>query len=354
MTRVVTTVEALRAEEARLVRLAQDASASAGSQPGEGGAQAGPAPARARSGGAGRPVVALVPTMGALHAGHAELVRRARAAADVVVVSIFVNPLQFGDPADLARYPSTLEADLRILEAEGADLAFAPSAAEMYPSGEPMVRVSAGRMGTVLEGASRPGHFDGMLTVVAKLFNAAAPRGEADFLAFFGEKDAQQLALIRRMAADLTIDVEVRGVPIVRDADGLALSSRNRFLSAEEREQALVLSRVLAGLRRDAEAGRPLGLEAARAELEAAPGVELDYLELVDPQTFEPLAGGSAGGITRTADTDDGSACGTRRTADAAGGMAPTGSRAEGAAPWGVVVVAARVGAVRLLDNLHL
>ena len=271
-----------------------------------------------------RPVIALVPTMGALHAGHAALVRAARQAADVVVVSIFVNPLQFGDPADLERYPKTLEADLALLEEAGADLAFAPSVAEMYPGGVPLVRLSAGPMGTSFEGASRPGHFDGMLTVVNKLLNAAMPRAASDCLAFFGQKDAQQLALIRRMVADLTIPVGIRGVPIVRDDDGLALSSRNRFLSAEEREQALELSRTLVALEADRAAGRPLDLEAARRRLESAPGIELDYLELVDPLTFTPLA-----------------------PADLAG------QSASGEAA-GVVVLAATVGPVRLLDNLHL
>lgn len=271
-----------------------------------------------------RPVIALVPTMGALHAGHAALVRAARQAADVVVVSIFVNPLQFGDPADLERYPKTLEADLALLEEAGADLAFAPSVAEMYPGGEPLVRLSAGPMGTSFEGASRPGHFDGMLTVVSKLLNAAMPRATADYLAFFGQKDAQQLAIIRRMVADLNIPVGIRGVAIVRDDDGLALSSRNRFLSAEEREQALELSRTLFALEADRAAGRPLDLEAARQRLESAPGIELDYLELVDPLTFTPLA-----------------------PADLAG------QSASGEAA-GVVVLAAKVGPVRLLDNLHL
>ncbi len=277
-----------------------------------------------------RPVLALVPTMGALHAGHAELARRAREAADVVVVSVFVNPLQFGDPTDLDRYPRTLEADCALLETVGADLVFAPSVEEMYPGGEPLVRLTAGPMGEQFEGASRPGHFDGMLTVVSKLFNAALPDARADYLAFFGQKDAQQLAIVRRMVADLNLPVEVRGVPIVRDDDGLALSSRNRFLSVGERQHALALSRTLRELGEQHAAGCTLDLAGAREQLEAAPGVELDYLELVDPLTFTPL---DPAALT---------------------GRAGQQGRAGDAEAAGVVVVAAKVGPVRLLDNLHL
>ncbi|MGG8408140.1 pantoate--beta-alanine ligase, partial [Streptomyces sp. 12297] len=186
---------------------------------------------------------AVVMTMGALHEGHATLVRTARAVAGPggqVVVTVFVNPLQFGAGEDLDRYPRTLEADVKLAEAAGADVVFAPAVDEVYPGGEPQVRITAGPMGTRLEGATRPGHFDGMLTVVAKLLNLTRPD-----TALFGQKDAQQLALIRRMAADLNFPVEITGVPTVREDDGLALSSRNRYLSAPERRTALALSRAL-------------------------------------------------------------------------------------------------------------
>ena len=215
--------------------------------------------------------VAVVMTMGALHEGHAELVRTARRAADSVLVTLFVNPLQFGAGEDLDRYPRTLAADLALLEREGADLVFAPTREVAYPDGPPLVRVSAGPLGEVLEGASRPGHFDGVLTVVCKLLQLTRPD-----VALFGQKDAQQLAGIRRMVRDLDLPVEVRSVPTVRESDGLALSSRNRYLSAEQRVSALVLSRALA--LRDVEAGRAL--------VHAEPRVQLDYLEQVDSATF--------------------------------------------------------------------
>jgi pantoate--beta-alanine ligase len=264
------------------------------------------------------PSLGLVPTMGGLHEGHASLARAARAANDVVVASIFVNPLQFGDQADLDRYPRTLEDDLLLLAGCGVDIVFAPSVEDMYPGGEPLVRVGAGRIGSVLEGASRPGHFDGMLTVVAKLLNLGLPRAAARYRAYFGEKDAQQLALIRRMALDLNIPVAIEGVPIVRDADGLALSSRNRFLSPDERTAALALSRVLGRIRDRVAEGLAADLASARADLMAAELVDLDYLELVDASSFTPLP-------------DD------------------AGHTGEA-----LVVVAARVGAVRLIDNTQL
>ncbi|WP_372463739.1 pantoate--beta-alanine ligase [Arthrobacter hankyongi] len=238
----------------------------------------------------GRASQALVPTMGALHSGHAALVDAARGANDVVVVSIFVNPLQFGEAADLQRYPRTLEADLDLLASAGADIVFAPAVQEVYPDGEPLVRISAGRLGETLEGASRPGHFDGALTVVAKLLHYALPALPADFRAYFGQKDAQQLALVRRMVADLDFPVEIVGVPIVRDADGLALSSRNRFLSPAEREAALVLSRSLHYLKGQADRHEPLDLNGALAMIGSVPLVELDYLEVVDPASLAPLA----------------------------------------------------------------
>ncbi|MER5887478.1 pantoate--beta-alanine ligase, partial [Streptomyces sp. NPDC001941] len=186
---------------------------------------------------------AVVMTMGALHEGHATLIRAARAQAGPdgqVVVTVFVNPLQFGAGEDLDRYPRTLDADLELARAAGADAVFAPAVDEVYPGGEPQVRISGGPMGERLEGASRPGHFDGMLTVVAKLLHLTRPD-----LAFFGQKDAQQLAMITRMVRDLNFPVEVVGVPTVREADGLALSSRNRYLSDAERRTALALSAAL-------------------------------------------------------------------------------------------------------------
>ncbi|HXF01392.1 MAG TPA: pantoate--beta-alanine ligase [Arthrobacter sp.] len=244
----------------------------------------------AEAGASGRPALGLVLTMGALHAGHAALVRAARQASDVVVVSIFVNPLQFGEEEDLDRYPRTLEADLDLLAECGADVVFAPSVAEVYPDGGPMVRITAGELGAKFEGASRPGHFDGALTVVAKLLHFGLPAGDADYRTYFGQKDAQQLVLVKRMVADLNFPVDVVGVPIVRDDDGLALSSRNRFLSEAEREAALVLSRSLAYLRGQAERHEPLDIDGALAMIGSVPLVEPDYLEVVDPKTLEPLA----------------------------------------------------------------
>jgi len=226
--------------------------------------------------------VAVVMTMGALHSGHEALIRSARARADQVIVTIFVNPLQFGPNEDFDRYPRTLDADLKVCRAAGARLVFAPAAAEMYPSGEPMVRVSPGPLGEELEGASRPGFFHGVLTVVLKLLNLVRPD-----VAYFGEKDYQQLVLIRRMVQDLNLPVEVIGVPTVREADGLALSSRNRYLTGAERQAALAL---FAALRVGADAAeRGLGAEAAVAAAQrafadgtAAAKAKLDYLVLTD------------------------------------------------------------------------
>lgn len=228
--------------------------------------------------------VALVPTMGALHDGHLSLVRRARELADIVVVSIFVNPLQFGAGEDLDAYPRTLDADLALLAAEGVDFAFAPSAREMYPSGESETRVTAGHVGSLLEGATRPGHFDGMLTVVAKLFNIVDPD-----VALFGQKDAQQVFLVRRMLADLNLPLDLEVVPTVREADGLALSSRNRFLDEPARKAALSLSAALQA----ADAAASEGLVELLAEATASFGdhdqVTLDYFVVVDPATFLPV-----------------------------------------------------------------
>ena len=256
--------------------------------------------------------VGLVPTMGALHEGHASLLRAARADGGLVVASIFVNPTQFGPTEDLSQYPRPLERDLEICRREGVGLVFAPSAAEMYPAGfATTVRVA--RMTEKMCGAFRPGHFDGVCTVVAKLLAIVRPD-----TAYFGEKDAQQLAVVRRMAADLDLGVEIRGCPTVREPDGLAMSSRNAYLSPAERRQALALSRSLAEAREAVLAGeRDAGRLAAqvRQRLEAAEGVNLQYVAVVDPDTLEELA----------------------RVGDKA-----------------LVAVAAKVGATRLIDNVVL
>jgi pantoate--beta-alanine ligase len=231
--------------------------------------------------------VGFVPTMGYLHRGHASLIRRARSECDVVAVSIFVNPLQFGSGEDLARYPRDLDRDLSLCEAEGVTDVFHPSAQEMYPSGDQTTRVTVGPIGERLCGRARPGHFDGVATVVAKLFNIAGP-----CRAYFGEKDAQQLAVIRRLVSDLDFPVEVVGCRTVRDPDGLALSSRNSYLSPEERDAAPVLKRAL-----DAAAASVLAGERASAALvaralaaiEAEPLARIDYVACVDPATFEDL-----------------------------------------------------------------
>lgn len=228
--------------------------------------------------------VALVPTMGALHDGHFALVRRARQLADVVVVSIFVNPLQFGPGEDLDRYPRTLDADVAALAELGVEFVFAPTVGEMYPDGEVGTRLTAGHVGSLYEGASRPGHFDGMLTVVSKLLHIVGPD-----VAMFGQKDAQQVFLVRRMVRDLNFPVSIEVVPTVREPDGLALSSRNRYLSASQRAAALTLSEAL----RAADAASSDGLAEVLAEGAAAFGdhddVALDYLVVVDPQTFLPV-----------------------------------------------------------------
>ncbi len=225
--------------------------------------------------------VAVVMTMGALHEGHATLVREARRRAGSVVVTIFLNPLQFGAGEDLAKYPRTLDADLDLLADEGVDLVFAPAPDAVYPDGDPGVRVSAGGLGDVLEGASRPGHFDGVLTVVAKLLHLTRPD-----LTYFGQKDAQQLLLIQRMVRDLDFAVEVVAVPTVREPDGLAMSSRNAYLAAFDREVALCISRALAAGEAAAGEGASAVRRAARAVLLGEPGCRVDYLALVHPQTL--------------------------------------------------------------------
>ncbi|KQM81593.1 pantoate--beta-alanine ligase [Agromyces sp. Leaf222] len=253
--------------------------------------------------------VALVPTMGALHDGHLALVRRARELADVVVVSIFVNPLQFGPTEDLDRYPRTLEADVAALAGLGVDVVFAPDVTEMYPNGSAEgTTVSAGPVGSRYEGAHRPGHFDGMLTVVAKLFSIAQPD-----VAVFGQKDAQQVFLVERMVADLDLRVRVEVVPTVRETDGLALSSRNRFLDGHDRVAALVLAESLDAARTSAADGASELLAEGVAAFGDHDGVDLDYFVVVDPGTFLPVD-----------------------------------EEYRGRA---LVLVAARVGATRLIDN---
>ena len=227
----------------------------------------------------------FVPTMGALHEGHLSLVRRARKASKCVVVSIFVNPLQFGPAEDLDRYPRQEEKNLALLREEGVDFAFLPAAEDFYPPGFE-TRVVPGSVAEPLEGAFRPGHFAGVCTVVLKLFHLVGPHA-----AWFGAKDAQQLAVIRRMARDLSLPVRIEVGPTVREPDGLALSSRNRYLSPQERERALSLPRGLFAARRAHGGGERSGavlVETARRELD--PALEVDYLEIRDPHTFRPVA----------------------------------------------------------------
>jgi len=261
---------------------------------------------------AGR-AVGLVPTMGAVHDGHASLIDRARAETDLVIVSIFVNPLQFGESADLADYPRDEERDLRRAERLGVDVVFAPSLAAMYPQGEPEMTVDPGPLGDRLEGARRPGHFRGVATVVSKLFHAVG-----SCRAYFGEKDAQQLAVIRRMVGDLNEPVDVVACPTVRDPDGLALSSRNARLTPDQREAAGCLFLALAAaaeLTRNGERETPKLVAVMAREIGATPEARLDYALVVDDASFEEIG------------------------------------RIEGPAR---ALVAARFGDVRLIDNLLL
>jgi pantoate--beta-alanine ligase len=252
--------------------------------------------------------VAYVATMGALHEGHRSLIKLAKSLGDVVVVSIFVNPLQFGPGEDYARYPRPLEDDLQVCEADGVDIVFVPSVSDLYPAGR-QVTVHAGALGSVLEGHSRPGHFNGVLTVVLKLLNIIRPQ-----VAIFGEKDAQQLACIQRMVIDLNLALEIVGAPIVREPDGLALSSRNIFLTVSERAVARSLS---AALEKAATQGSVPSARAAAYEVldraEAEPCFELDYATIVNPSTFAEVPDDHVGPAT--------------------------------------FVVAARVGGTRLIDN---
>ncbi|PVY28978.1 pantoate--beta-alanine ligase [Williamsia muralis] len=250
--------------------------------------------------------VVLVPTMGALHAGHLELVRAAKRKGDAVVIaSIFVNPLQFSAGEDLDAYPRTFDEDCDLLRAAGVELVFAPKVSDMYPTG-PRTTVHPGPLGGELEGASRPTHFAGMLTVVLKLLNIAAPME-----AYFGEKDYQQLVLIRQMVTDLNLDVQIVGVPTVREADGLAMSSRNRYLDPAQRELATTLSAALIAGAYAAAGGEQAILDAARGVFDLHPDVSVDYLELRGPNLEEPPARGD-----------------------------------------GRLLVAARIGSTRLIDNV--
>lgn len=228
----------------------------------------------------------FVPTMGALHEGHLSLVRAARASSDVVAASIFVNPTQFGPNEDLAKYPRSFERDCEMLEREGVQLLFAPSVEEMYPAGA-VTWVTVEGLSEKLDGRSRPGHFRGVATVVAKLFHAVEPD-----TAFFGQKDAAQVAIIRRMVRDLTLAVEIVVCPIAREADGLALSSRNAYLDSEQRKQALALHRSLQRVQALTEAGERSSAKLRSAGLEEfarESSVRLDYFEIVDPDTLDPV-----------------------------------------------------------------
>ncbi|MBA8826572.1 pantoate--beta-alanine ligase [Saccharopolyspora lacisalsi] len=238
--------------------------------------------------GTGRKIT-LVPTMGSLHEGHRELIRRARrVSGGVTVVSNFVNPLQFGPDEDFERYPRSWESDVEACRQEGAELVFAPSTEALYGP-DPQITVNPGPLGDQLEGASRPGHFAGVLTVVAKLFGIMRPD-----LALFGEKDYQQLVLLRRMAHELHLGTAVQGIPVVRESDGLALSSRNAYLASEQRGAALALSAALAAGAHAGASGADAVLEAARGVLETEPLLELDYLELRDTELGPAPAEGEA------------------------------------------------------------
>ncbi|RFA10421.1 pantoate--beta-alanine ligase [Subtercola boreus] len=265
----------------------------------------------ARVRGAAEPTVALVPTMGALHKGHLALVQRAAEVADIVVVSVFVNPLQFSESEDLDRYPRDLDADLGTLAGDAAGagaIVFAPAAGEMYPDGKTQTKVTSGNVGNLLEGRSRAGHFDGVLVVVSKLLNIVQP----DFV-LFGQKDAQQVFVVSRMVRDLNIPVTVEVVETVREDDGLALSSRNRFLDERERLAARVLSRTLEAADSAADGGIDSVIAAAQSAGMGEPLVDLEYLSVVNPTTFLPVDDGYHGKA--------------------------------------IVLVAARVGATRLIDN---
>ncbi len=246
----------------------------------------------------GNGAVGLAPTMGALHRGHLSLMERAKAECGLVVASIFVNPLQFGPNEDFARYPRRMDRDCELLAAAGVDFVFAPGVEEMYPAGA-ATTVDVGALGTRLDGAHRPGHFVGVATVVAKLFHVIQPDN-----AYFGQKDAVQLAVLRQMVRDLNFPVELVACPIVRDEDGLALSSRNAYLSAEERARALSIPRALDAMREEVAAGdvdAKLVLKAGASVVQRLGGIELEYLEVVDAATLEPVAAMRAGTLVAMA-----------------------------------------------------
>jgi len=235
---------------------------------------------------ASRKRLGLVPTMGALHEGHLSLVRAAKAQCDAVAVSIFVNPTQFGPTEDLSKYPRQFDRDCRLLEKEGVDILFAPSVEEIYPDG-PVTWVLVEGLSEKLDGRSRPGHFRGVTTIVAKLFHIIEPDA-----AFFGQKDAAQLAVIRRMVQDLNLPVEIVACPIVRESDGLAMSSRNAYLNLEERGRALVLQRSLQRAQQEFQTGESTAaklISAAKEVFAREPQVVLDYFEIVDPDTLDPV-----------------------------------------------------------------
>jgi len=240
----------------------------------------------------------FVPTMGALHQGHLSLVRAARQATDVVAASIFVNPTQFGPNEDLAKYPRSFERDCELLEKEGVEWLFAPSVEEMYPSGA-VTWVLVEELSNKLDGRSRPGHFRGVTTVVSKLFHIVEPD-----LAFFGQKDAAQAAIIRRMVLDLNLPVEIAVCPIVREPDGLAMSSRNAYLDAEQRQKALVLHRSLMQVQELIERGETSAhilASEGRNDFNAEPSVRLDYFEIVNPDTLDPIQDISKGALIAVA-----------------------------------------------------
>jgi pantoate--beta-alanine ligase len=240
----------------------------------------------------------FVPTMGALHEGHLSLVRRARLDCAVVAASIFINPLQFAPGEDLARYPRTFEKDCKSLEAEGVDVLFAPEAAEMYPH-DAVTTVTVPGVCDRLDGASRPGHFTGVATVVAKLFHIVAPKR-----AYFGQKDAAQVAALRQMVRDLNFEIELVVCPIVRDVDGLALSSRNKYLSAREQRQALVLHRALLQVEQriaDGERKSSVLVQYGTEILRSEPAIRVDYLAIVDANTLLPVASVKKGSLVAVA-----------------------------------------------------
>ena len=242
--------------------------------------------------------VGFVPTMGALHEGHLSLVRAARAQADLVVASIFVNPAQFGPGEDFSRYPRTFESDSRMLSAERADCIFSPSAEEMYPPGS-ITWVDVAGLSEKLDGRSRPGHFRGVTTVVSKLFNIVQPD-----VAFFGQKDAAQVAIIRRMVRDLNFSVEIVVCPIVREKDGLAMSSRNAYLDPQQRSQATVLHRSLMRICDLANRGENLSerlVSAGRQTVAEEPALRLDYYEIVNPDTLDPVPNTAQGALVAVA-----------------------------------------------------